>query len=503
MDFSITANALVALGQGLLVACEPANLLYALLGCLLGTAVGVLPGVGPAVTLALLLPVTAKLEPTGAMIMFAGVYYGAMYGGSTTAILLNTPGESGSIVTSLEGNRMARAGRAGPALATAAIGSFVAGLLATAVVALLAPWVVEVALKFGPAEYFALLTLAFITVTVTLGKDRLKGAAALIAGIGAGMVGIDGQTGQPRLAMNIPELFDGIEVTLIAMGLFAIGETLYAAVHEDGDDAILQTGRVRMSPQDWRKSWPAWLRGTAIGFPFGCIPAGGVEIPTFLSYAVEKRLSAHPEEFGHGAIEGVAGPEAANNAGVTAALVPMLALGLPVSATAAMMLAGFQQYGLQPGPLLFTTQPELVWGLIASLLVGNVVLLALNLPLVGLWVRLLAIPKRWLYAGIIVFAMLGTYGMRQSAFDLWLLLGAGLIGYGMRWAQWPLAPAVIGLILGPLSEGQLRRALSITQGDWSGLVASPISIGLLTIALSVAAWPIFSPLFQRPPHRAS
>jgi len=492
MDSSITLSALSALADGMLVALAPANLLYAFLGCLLGTAVGVLPGVGPAVTLALLLPVTAKLEPTGAMIMFAGVYYGAMYGGSTTAILLNTPGESGSIVTSLEGNRMARAGRAGPALATAAIGSFVAGLLATAIVALLAPWVVEAALLFGPAEYFALLSLAFVTVTVTLGQNRLKGAAALLAGIATGLVGIDGQTGQPRLALGIPELFDGIEVTLIAMGLFAIGETLYAAAHEEADESILSTGRVAMSADDWRRSWPAWLRGTAIGFPFGCIPAGGVEIPTFLSYAVEKRLSSNPESFGHGAIEGVAGPEAANNAGVTAALVPMLALGLPVSATAAMMLAGFQQYGLQPGPLLFTTQPELVWGLIASLLVGNIVLLALNLPLVGLWVRLLTIPKRWLYAGIVVFAMLGTYGMRQSAFDLWLLLGAGLVGYGMRRADWPLAPAVIGLILGPLAEGQLRRALTISQGNWSGLTSSPISAVLLGVALCVALWPFFA-----------
>jgi putative tricarboxylic transport membrane protein len=496
MDSSVTLTALSALANGLLVAIAPDNLLYAFLGCLLGTAVGVLPGVGPAVTLALLLPQTAKLEPTGAMIMFAGVYYGAMYGGSTTAILLNTPGESGSIVTSLEGNRMARAGRAGPALATAAIGSFVAGLLATAIVALLAPWVVEIALLFGPAEYFALLALAFVTVTVTLGKDRLKGAGALIAGIATGLVGIDGQTGQPRLAMGIPELFDGIEVTLVAMGLFAIGETLYAAVHEDEEESIVQTGRVRMSADDWRRSWPAWLRGTAIGFPFGCIPAGGVEIPTFLSYAVEKRLSKNPEAFGHGAIEGVAGPEAANNAGVTAALVPMLALGLPVSATAAMMLAGFQQYGLQPGPLLFVTQPELVWGLIASLLVGNIVLLALNLPLVGLWVRLLTIPKRWLYAGIVVFAMLGTYGMRQSAFDLWLLLGAGLVGYGMRRSGWPLAPVVIGLILGPLAEGQLRRALAISQGQWSGLTASTISATLLGLALLIALWPILSEWFK-------
>lgn len=476
-----------ALLAGFAVAFEPTNLMWAFVGCLLGTAVGVLPGVGPAVTLALLLPLTTKIEPTGALIMFAGVYYGAMYGGSTTAILLNAPGESGSIVTSLEGHEMARRGRAGPALMTAAVGSFVAGTIATMLVVLLAPWVVEFALRFGPAEYFALMVLAFATVSVALGNDAWKGAASLAIGLALGLVGIDAQTGQARLTLGVRELLDGIEVTLVAMGLFAVGETLYAAIYErHAQSSVLDvTGGVRMNRDDWKRSWPAWLRGTAIGFPFGSIPAGGVEIPTFLSYAAERRLSKNPEQFGKGAIEGVAGPEAANNSGVTGALVPMLALGLPVSATAAMLLAAFQQYGLQPGPMLFTTQPDLVWGLIASLYVGNVVLLLLNLPLVGLWVRLLSIPKRLLYAGIVVFAMLGTFGMRQSAFDLVLLWALGLLGLGLRRFGYPLAPVVIGLILGPIAEGQLRRALSIGQGDASVLIGSPIAATLLAIAAVV------------------
>ena len=497
-DSSVTLTALSALADGLLVAIAPDNLLYAFLGCLLGTAVGVLPGVGPAVTLALLLPLTAKLEPTGAMIMFAGVYYGAMYGGSTTAILLNTPGESGSIVTSLEGNRMARAGRAGPALATAAIGSFVAGLLATAIVALLAPWVIEIALRFGPAEYFALLALAFVTVTVTLGKDRLKGAGALIAGIATGLVGIDGQTGQPRLAMGIPELFDGVEVTLVAMGLFAIGETLYAAVHEDEEEAVLQTGRVRMSADDWRRSWPAWLRGTAIGFPFGTIPAGGSEIPTFLSYATERKLSKHPEEFGTtGAIEGVAGPEAANNSAVTATLVPLLTLGIPTSVTAAILLSALQNYGIQAGPQLFDTSASLVWALIASLYIGNVMLLVLNLPLVGLWVKLLKVPRPQLYAGILIFATVGVYGMRQSAFDLYLMLGVGLIGVLMRRFDFPVAPVIVGMILGPLAEAQMRNGLSIGEGRWTVFIERPASATLLAVVVLLLSWPLIRRLFRR------
>jgi putative tricarboxylic transport membrane protein len=481
-----------ALLAGFSVALAPVNLLWGFVGVTLGTAVGVLPGVGPALTVAMLLPLTVKLEPTGALIMFAGIYYGAMYGGSTTTILLNTPGESASIATALEGNRMAKRGRAGPALATAAIGSFVAGSIATVLLTLLAPLVVELALKFGPAEYFALMVFAFVTVAAVLGGSTVRGLTALFVGLLLGLVGIDEQTGQMRFSFGVPELLDGIDVVVLAVGLFAVGEALYVAAYQSRMPETIErmSGSIWMSRDDWRRSWPAWLRATAIGFPFGTIPAGGSEIPTFLSYATEKKLSRHPEEFGQGAIEGVAGPEAANNAASTGVLVPLLTLGIPTSATAAILLAAFQNYGIQPGPLLFQTQGGLVWGLIASLYVGNVLLLVLNLPLIGLWVKVLAIPRPLLYAGILVFATLGAYSLHQSVVDLITLLVFGLLGFVMRRFGFPVAPAVIGLILGPMAETQFRRALSISQGDLSVFVTQPISATLLalTAALIVVPW---------------
>jgi len=394
-----------SLFYGFTIALQPANLLWGVVGVTLGTAIGVLPGVGPALTVAMLLPLTAKLDPTGALILFAGIYYGAMYGGSTTTILLNTPGESASIATALEGNKMAKRGRAGPALATSAIGSFVAGTIATVLLTLLAPVVVEVALKFGPAEYFALMVFAFVTVASVLGASMVRGLSMLFLGLLLGLVGIDDQTGQMRFAFGVPELMDGIDVVVLAVGLFAVGEALYVAAYQSRmrEELERMSGSLWMSREDWRRSWPAWLRATAIGFPFGTIPAGGAEIPTFLSYALEKKLTRHPEEFGNGAIEGVAGPEAANNASSTGVLVPLLTLGIPTSATAAILLAAFQSYGLQPGPLLFQTQSALVWGLIASMYVGNVLLLILNLPLIGVWVQVLKIPRAPLYAGILLF----------------------------------------------------------------------------------------------------
>lgn len=472
------------LAHGLFVAMQPINLLYALIGVTLGTAVGILPGIGPALTIALLLPVTYKLDPAGSLIMFAGIYYGGMFGGSTTSILLNTPGESSSIVTAIEGNQMAKAGRGGPALATAAIGSFVAGLIATLGLAFLAPWVVSFALSFGPADYFALMVLAFVTVSAAFGTSGLRGLTSLFIGLALGLIGIDQQTGRVRLSFGMPDLFDGIEVTTLAVALFAIGETLSVVARRGQVEEKVEPikGSVWMSLADWKRSWKAWLRGTLIGFPIGAMPAGGAEIGTFLSYATEKRLSPHRNEFGKGAIEGVAGPEAANNASAAGTLVPLLTLGLPTTATAAIMLAGFQQYGLQPGPLLFTSNPDLVWGLIASLLVANFMLLVLNLPLIGLWVRLLTIPKPWLYAGILLFATLGTIGANPSVFELGMLLAFGLLGYGLRRFDYPIAPVVIGLILGPHAEKQLRRALGISQGDVSALVSSPIAATLLLAA---------------------
>jgi putative tricarboxylic transport membrane protein len=470
--------------QGFSTALDPMILLYALIGVTLGTAVGVLPGIGPALTVALLLPVTYGLDPAGSLIMFAGIYYGGMYGGSTTSILLNTPGESASVITALEGNKMARSGRAGPALATAAIGSFVAGLIATLLLAFLAPHVVKLALVFGPREYFALMVLAFVTVSAAFGDSTLKGLTALFIGLALACIGIDGLTGQARLSFGVPQLLDGIEVTTLAVAMFAVGEALFVATQrigrEDGLHAI--QGPVRMSPSDWARSWKAWLRGTAIGFPIGSMPAGGADIASFLSYVTERKITKHPEEFGHGAIEGVAGPEAANNAAAAGTLVPLLTLGLPTTATAAIMLAGFQQFGLQPGPLLFMTAPQLVWGLIASLLIANIMLLVLNLPMIRLWVKLLSIPRPWLYGGILVFATLGTIGVNPSPVELVMLLIFGVMGYLMRVFGYPIAPVIVGLILGPMAEQQLRRALSIAQGDAMTLLQSPVSATILAIA---------------------
>jgi len=478
-------DALASLIHGLAIATQPINLLYALIGVLLGTAVGVLPGIGPALTVALLLPITFKLDPAGSLIMFAGIYYGGMYGGSTTSILINTPGESASMVTALEGNKMAKAGRGGPALATAAIGSFVAGTLATIGIVFLAPWLVEVAVNFGPEDYFALMCLAFITVAATFGDSPVRGLTSLFIGLTLGLVGIDKLTGQSRLAFGVPELLDGIEVTTLAVGLFAVGEALYVASRRHIQEVKLEPvrGSLWMTKADWMRSWKPWLRGTMFGFPIGALPAGGAEIPTFLSYSTERKLTKHPEEFGHGAIEGVAGPEAANNASAAGTLVPLLTLGLPTSATAAMMLAGFQQYGLNPGPLLFAERPDLVWGLIASLFIANIMLLILNLPLVGLWVRLLSIPQPWLYAGILVFATMGTIAAKPSVVELCMLVGFGIMGFVMRRYDFPIAPVVVGLILGPMAEAQLRRALQIGLGDPLVLVQSPMAATLLGIAL--------------------
>ena len=490
---------LAALGHGFTVALTPLNLFWSLLGVTVGTAIGVLPGIGPALTVALLLPVTNNLEPTSAFIMFAGIYYGAMYGGSTTSILLNTPGESGSIVTAIDGNMMARKGRGAQALATAAIGSFVAGTIATLALTFVAPVMVKLALLFGPAEYFALMVLALTTVTAVLGDSLSRGLASLLFGLALGLVGIDLQTGQARFTLGIPELLDGIDTVVVAVGLFAVGETLFNAARFrfEKEEISALTGSMWMSKEDWARSWKPWLRGTAFGFPIGALPAGGSEIPTFLSYLTEKRLSKNPEEFGQGAIEAVAGPEAANNAAAAGTLAPLLSLGLPTSATAAIMLAAFQQYGLQPGPLLFENNPDLVWGMIASLYIGNVLLLVLNLPMAGIWVKLLKVPRPWLYGGILTFATLGAYTLNNNVVDLVVLWIIGLIGFGMRVLDVPVAPAVVGLILGPLAEQQFRRALSISQGDPSVFFTHPIAAAILIIALLLVLVPLFIRRRQR------
>ena len=475
-------------------ALQPVTLMWGFVGCFVGTLVGVLPGIGPALTIALLLPLTYHVPATSMFVMFAGIYYGAAYGGSTTSILIKTPGEAASMMTALEGNKMARRGRAGQALATAAIGSFVAGTIGTLALTFIAPMVVEAALAFGPAEYFSLMVLSVVAVSAVLGNSMLRGLIALTVGMLLGLIGIDLQTGQPRFTFGQAALLDGIEVTVAAVGIFAVGEALYLAWQgreTQSGEVMKVSGSLWMSREDWGRSWKAWLRGAMFGFPIGAMPAGGAELPTLLSYYTEKKLSRHPEEFGHGAIEGVAGPEAANNAAAAGVLMPLLTLGIPTSATAAIMLSAFEGYGIQTGPQLFASQGSLVWTLIASLYIGNIILLVLNLPLVGLWVKLLKIPPPWLYAGIIVISTAGVYGAGNSVFNVGLLFVFGLMGYAMRRFDFPAAPLIVGLILAPMAEQSMRQALTISMGDWSTFVTRPLSASLLGIAvllLSVPAW---------------
>ena len=482
---------MTALAEGFRNALTLPHLLWALTGVTVGTAVGVLPGIGPALTVALLLPVTFTLDPLSAFIMFGGIYYGAMYGGSTTSILMNAPGETGSMVTAIDGHAMARQGRASAALATAAVGSFVAGTLGTVALTLSAPLVASLALGFGPAEYFALTVLAFTTVSVLLGASLVCGLLSLFLGLALGLVGIDPLTGTARFSMGLPQLLDGIDVMILVIGLFAVGEALYQAWQPRVDGPVIVVHDFGgMSRDDWRRSWKPWLRGTVVGFPLGVLPCGGAEIPTFLSYMIEKRVGRRPEEFGHGAIEGVAGPEAANNASTAGVLVPLLTLGLPSSATAAVLLSAFQQYGLQPGPLLFTARPDLVWTLIASLYIGNVMLLVLNLPLARVWARIMLIPRSLLFASILLLASLGAYSLNRSLFDLALLYGVGVIGCAMRLWSIPLTPAVLGLILGPLAEQHFRRAVAIAEGNYLVFLTRPLSTALLVVAAIVVLAPL-------------
>jgi putative tricarboxylic transport membrane protein len=483
---------------------SPQYLLYAAIGVTLGTFVGVLPGIGPALTIALLLPVTFSLDdPIGTFIMFAGIYYGAMYGGSTTSILLNTPGESASVATAIEGHQMARRGRAKAALATAAIGSFVAGTISTLLLSLFAQPVAKLATTFRAADYFALALLAMVSVTALVGRSLVRGLMSLVFGLFLALVGIDGLTGQARFTFGSMELLEGIDIVVVIVGLFAIGETLYVSSrmhHLPEHVEPLEpgsSGRGWMSRDDWRRSWGPWLRGTSLGFPFGALPSGGADVPTFLSYTYEKHRSKNREEFGQGAIEGVAGPEAANNAAFSGVLVPLLTLGIPTSATAAVMLAAFQIFNLQPGPQLFDNNPELVWALIASLYVGNVMLLALNLPLIRVWVKVLQIPRPILYAGILVFATLGVYAATGSVNQVFIAYAVGVIGFGMRHFDFPIAPVILGLILGPMMELQFRRALLVSNGDLTVFVTRPLTAILLAFTVLALIVPYLPRIIAR------
>ena len=487
--------------QGFEQAATPMNLLYAVIGVLLGTAVGVLPGIGPAMTVALLLPITYNVSPSAAFIMFAGIFYGGMYGGSTTSILLNTPGESSSVITAIEGNKMAKAGRAAQALATAAIGSFVAGAIGTALLAAFAPPISRFAVTLGAPSYLAIMLFALVAVTAVLGASKLRGAISLFLGLAIGVVGIDFLTGQPRATFGIAQLSDGIDIVVIAVAIFAVGEALWVAAHLRRRPAdVIPVGRPWMGREDWKRSWKPWLRGTAYGFPFGALPAGGAELPTFLSYITEKRLAkrtGHEAEFGKGAIEGVAGPEAANNASAAGTLVPMLSLGLPTNATAAVMLTAFVSYGIQPGPTLFEKEPLLIWTLIASLFIGNLMLLVLNLPLAPLWAKLLRTPRPYLYAGILFFATLGALAVNVQAVDLALLLVFGLLGLMMRRFGLPVLPLIIGVILGPRIERQLRQSLQLGGGDWISLFKEPVAIVVYILMAILLLMPLVLKLMHR------
>ncbi len=492
-------NNVQSLIDGFASALTLTNLGFGLLGTFLGTLVGVLPGIGPALAIALLLPITYTVSPASALIMFAAIYYGAMYGGSTTSILLNTPGESGSVITALEGNKMARRGRAGAALATAAIGSFVAGTIATLILAFTAPTIADLAIQVGSADYVALMLVAFTTVSSLLGASQIRGFIALSIGLALGLVGADLQSGLSRLTFGSDAALEGIETVPVIVSIFALGEALYIAsrLKNRGWNVIPMKGKALMSREDWKRSWKPWIRGTFLGFPLGVVPAGGSEVPTFLSYSIEKKLSKHKEEFGEGAIEGVAGPEAANNANAAGALVPLLALGLPTSATAAVILVAFQTYQIQPGPTLFLTNGALIWTLIASLFIGNALLLILNLPLVRVWVQLLKVPRPYLFAGIVTFALMGAYALNTSIFDVQVAIAIGIIGFLFRRFGMPITPLLLGLILGPNLELQFRRALQISAGDYSTLWASPLSKILYLVLFIAICTPIMTRIMRK------
>lgn len=472
------------LALGFETAVSLRNLLCCLLGTLLGTAIGVLPGIGPATTIALLLPFTFALPPTSALIMLAGIYYGAQYGGSTTAILISLPGEPSAAVTALDGHQMARQGRAGQALAIAAIGSFVAGTLATFVIAAFAPVLASVALDFGPAEYTSLIVLGLI-LSITLARGSVVKALTMMSlGLLLGTIGTDTTSGETRFAFGQLELADGIGFVTLSIGLFGIAEILRNLENEDSIVCVqAMPGSLRLSASELRQATPPILRGTLLGSLLGILPGAGALLSSFASYALEKKLSRTPERFGHGAIEGVAGPEAANNAGAQTSFIPMLTLGLPANAIMAMMAGAMVIQGIIPGPKVATEQPALFWGLIVSMWIGNLALLVLNLPLVGLWVRLLTIRYTALFPGIIAFSIVGNYSVNGNAFDLYLLAATGAAGYFLMRYEYEPAPLLLAFILGPMLEENLRRAILLSFGNLSVFVHRPVSAVLLAVAL--------------------
>lgn len=471
----------------------PENLVFVFVGALMGTAVGVLPGLGSAMAVALLLPLTASLDPLAALAMLSAIYFGGLFGDSIAGILMNTPGNSTAIASSLEGHRMALSGRAPQALATAALGAFVGGIISTLVVVFFAPALADAAVKFGPAEYFALAVFAFVAIATVVSDSAIRGLAALAIGLAIAMVGIDQPTGTERFTFGLRTLFDGIDIVVLTVALLALGEVFHQAsrIGRSDEAKLLPTkGRPFLSRAEFRQALPAWLRGTGFGVPFGVIPVGGAEVPTFLSYGTERALDRRRAEptFGNGSIQGVAGPEAAGNATAGTAMGALLALGLPTSATAAVMLIAFRQYGMQPGPLLFERNADIVWALLASLFIGMIALLILNLPLAPMWAQLLKLPKAYLYAGISLLASFGVYATAASTTDLLLMFGLGLLGFAMRRYDVPIAPVLIGVILGPLAEYNLRDAMGNSGNDPFVLVSSPITVVLYVLLAAGVVW---------------
>ncbi|WP_418318135.1 tripartite tricarboxylate transporter permease [Piscinibacter sakaiensis] len=471
---------------GLTVAVSLQNLGYALLGALLGTLIGVLPGLGPLATIAMLLPTVYALDATPALIMLAGIYYGAQYGGSTTAILINVPGEASSVVTAIDGYAMARKGRAGPALAAAGLGSFFAGSVATLVIAGFAPVLTELAFKFGPAEYFSLMVLGLIGAVVLASGSLIKAIGMIIFGLLLGQINTDVISGVPRYSFDIPELTDGIGFVVIAMGIFGFGEII-ANLGRPAEHREVFTKDVKglwPTKKDFQEAWPSVLRGTAIGSVLGVLPGGGALLSSFASYTLEKKLVKNPSvPFGQGAIQGVAGPESANNAGSQTSFIPMLTLGIPSNAVMALMIGAMTIKGIQPGPQVMTSNPELFWGLIASMWVGNFMLIILNLPLIGIWIRLLTVPYRFLFPAIVVFCGIGLYTLNNNNFDLFVAAGFTVFGYLLYKLNCEAAPLLLGFILGPMMEENLRRALLLSRGDWTTFVTKPLSASLLFVAL--------------------
>jgi len=486
----------LALGFGAALSLD--NLFYCFVGVLLGTLIGVLPGIGPVATIAMLLPITYQMgDPTTALIMLAGIYYGAQYGGSTTAILVNLPGEISSVVTTLDGYQMARKGRPGPALAIAAIGSFFAGTVATLLIAGFAPPLAEVAFQFGPAEYFSLMVLGLIAAVVLAHGSIVKALAMVVLGLLIGMVGTDVNSGVARFSFDVPELTDGIDLAVVAMGIFGFGEIIANLEQREGREIFAnKVGRLLPSLAEFKASIAPILRGTALGSLLGILPGGGAVLSSFTSYALEKKISKTPERFGQGAIEGVAGPESANNAGAQTSFIPMLTLGIPTNAVMALMVAGMMIHNIQPGPQVMTSNPTLFWGLIASMWVGNLMLVILNLPLIGIWIKLLTVPYRVLYPAILLFCGVGAYSLNNNVFDVFMTIPFAILGYVFRKLDCEAAPLLLGLVLGKLMEEYLRRAMTISRGDWSVFVTRPLSAALLAMAVALLVI-VFLPAIAR------